>query len=157
MILYLLRHAIARPAGSGPDQDRDRPLAPAGQQQAQAVATALRDAGIRRVLSSPALRCLETLAPLAEACPDVVIERDPRLLEGASLHGLLDLVKELGDEPTLLCSHGDLIPELIEHFRRSGLRLASPPRCQTGSTWRIEHRHGTWSARYLPALDVPDV
>ncbi len=154
MILYLLRHADAHSLGPGPAQDRDRPLTPKGHQQAQAVAVSLRDAGIRRLLSSPALRCLETLAPLVAACRDGVIEREPRLLEGAPFHGLLDLVKEFGDEPTLLCSHGDLIPELIDHFRRSGLQLAEPPRCQTGSVWRIEHRRGAWSARYLPPTDV---
>ena len=154
MILYLLRHAEARPTGSGSAQDRDRRLTPAGQHQAHRVATTLHDAEIQRLLSSPALRCLETLAPLAEACPAAVIEREPRLLEGAAFRGLLDLLKEIGDVPTLLCSHGDLIPGLIHHFRRSGLHLDEAPRCQTGSIWHVEHRGGAWSARYLPPADA---
>ena len=154
MILYLLRHAEARPFGSGAAQDRDRPLTPAGHLQAQHVAATLRDSGIQRLLSSPALRCLETLAPLAEVSPDGVIERDPRLLEGAPFRGLLDLLEELGDAATLLCSHGDLIPELIGHFRHSGLHLNAPPRCQTGSVRHVEHRGGAWSARYLPPANA---
>lgn len=156
MILYLLRHVRAAARGSDSAADSERALSAQGQQQAQAIATALRDAGIRRFLTSPARRCVETLAPLVGACAGASAQVEPRLLEGAPLTGLLDLVAELGDEPTLFCSHGDLIPALLEHFQRAGLQLVEETRCQPGSAWLVEGQRGAWRARYLPPPDVTD-
>lgn len=147
MIIYLLRHAMAEfseHAGSEPV------LTAAGREQAEQLAIRLRGSDIRRFLSSPARRCLETLTPLVEATPGAEIESDPRLLEGATLSGILDVVESLEEEPSILCSHGDLIPELLGHFQRSGLTLLETPRCQKASLWIVKRSNRGWSARYLP-------
>ena len=62
---YLLRHAHAgdKHAWNGPDLAR--PLSGAGRREAHGLLTQLRDYPIIRVLSSPAVRCLQTVEPLA--------------------------------------------------------------------------------------------
>lgn len=62
----------------------ETPLSPLGQAQAQALAGALRDSGIRRIVSSPLSRCVQTVVPLS-GVTGIPIETDDRLLEIA--HG----------------------------------------------------------------------
>ena len=150
MILYLLRHAQAE---VGSFRDDTPALTAAGRAQAEHVAVLLGNAGLRRFLSSPARRCLETLTPLAEARPGATLETEPRLLEGAPLSGLLEVVENLDDEPSVLCSHGDLIPELLGHFQRKGLETLEAPRCEKASVWIVEHDSRGWNARYLAPPD----
>jgi phosphohistidine phosphatase SixA len=63
---YLLRHAHAgkKRAWAGPDSAR--PLSNAGRQEAHGLLTQLRDYPISRILSSPTLRCLQTVEALAQ-------------------------------------------------------------------------------------------
>lgn len=153
MIIHLLRHAEAEAAGRGGREGSEPRLTTSGRGQAERLATLLGGADIRRFLSSPARRCLETLAPLAEATPGTEIEIEPRLLEGAPLSGLLEVVESLEDEPSLLCSHGDLIPHLLRHFQGEGLSIPEGARCQKASTWMVKRSRRGWSAHYLPPPD----
>ena len=58
--LYLIRHAHAgnKRNWSGPDEER--PLSAKGQAQAEGIAGEFGDVGVKRVISSPAVRCRET-------------------------------------------------------------------------------------------------
>lgn len=62
----------------------ETPLSPLGQAQAQALAAALRDKRVTRIISSPLSRCVQTAVPLS-AVTGVPIETDERLSEIA--HG----------------------------------------------------------------------
>ena len=65
MDLYLVRHAHAGSRSSWEGRDLHRPLSKKGRRQADAIADLLAEAGIERLLSSPARRCVQTLEPLA--------------------------------------------------------------------------------------------
>jgi len=62
---YLVRHAHAgdKRAWAGPD--RLRPLSEPGRREANGLLTQLGDDPITRILSSPTVRCLQTVEPLA--------------------------------------------------------------------------------------------
>ncbi len=62
----------------------DTPLSALGEAQAQALAGALAGKGVRRIISSPLSRCVQTALPLSNAT-GVPIEIDPLLIEIA--HG----------------------------------------------------------------------
>jgi probable phosphoglycerate mutase len=62
----------------------ETPLSPLGQAQAAALCGALRDKGIKRIVSSPLSRCVQTALPLSLAT-GVPVETDPLLIEIA--HG----------------------------------------------------------------------
>lgn len=63
---------------------RESALTPLGMQQAQALACAMADAGLGRVVSSPLARCTATARPSAERA-HLAVETDDRLIEIA--HG----------------------------------------------------------------------
>jgi 8-oxo-dGTP diphosphatase len=117
MSVVLLRHAHAgdREAWSG--DDRLRPLDERGREQALAFRDLLADRRIARIVSSPYVRCVETVEPLAAAL-GLPVETDDRLGEGASRPDALSLLSELDDG--LACTHGDVIEGLLGYGLRKG-------------------------------------
>jgi phosphohistidine phosphatase SixA len=63
---YLVRHAHAgdKRAWTGPD--RLRPLSGSGRREAHGLLVQLRPYPVVRILSSPAVRCVQTVEPLAQ-------------------------------------------------------------------------------------------
>jgi 8-oxo-(d)GTP phosphatase len=150
--LYVVRHAHAGGRSAWGDHDDSRPLSKKGRRQAEAIADLLAAAGIERVVSSPAVRCRQTLEPLASRL-GVGIEHDVRLAEGASAAAALALASELRDAAghVALCSHGDVIPELLRTVRDRGARVDGDLVWPKASTWVIGTANGRWaSVRYLP-------
>jgi probable phosphoglycerate mutase len=84
-IVRIARHGETTWNAVGRYQGRlETPLSPLGQAQAQALAAALKDKHVERIISSPLSRCVQTAVPLS-ALTGVAIETDERLLEIA--HG----------------------------------------------------------------------
>lgn len=92
---------------------------------------------IERVLSSPYVRCMETVVPLA-GIRHLAVEPEAALAEGASLDDALRLVRKHADRDTVMCSHGDVIPMLLDHFARAGADLGPHPQWPKGSTWVVD-------------------
>ena len=65
MTVFLVRHADAKSRANWPHPDETRPLTRKGGTQADGLVDLLRKHPVRRILSSPAVRCVETVAPLA--------------------------------------------------------------------------------------------
>jgi broad specificity phosphatase PhoE len=147
--IHLVRHAKAgsRKAWSG--DDALRPLSKAGRTQARAVAKSLADAGITRIVSSPFVRCRETIEPLAQRL-GIEVTLSDALAEGASLTDALRLVEKLSDENVVLCSHGDVIGELLRHYASAGVEL-DDDRLEKASVWVLDAPDGVVrSAHYMP-------
>ena len=115
MTSVLLRHASAgdRDHWEGPDELR--PLDERGRRQAAELVELLRSFGLRRVVSSPYVRCVDTVAPLARAL-GVPVEEDERLAEGAA-PGAAELLREDG---VLACTHGDVVCDVLGHGLKKG-------------------------------------
>ena len=149
--LLLLRHASAGPRGAGP-ADLDRPLDRRGAAQAAALVDVLAPllGGLAEVRTSPARRCRETVAPLADRL-GVDAQVDEALVEGCDVRVLLSRVETGIVRPTVWASHGDVIPELLTMLVRRGLDLGPDPRSAKASTWVLDVEDGrVSSARYLP-------
>ena len=65
MPILLVRHAVAASRSKWDGDDRLRPLTKRGQRQALDLVSQLSEQPVHRVLSSPYLRCVDTVAPLA--------------------------------------------------------------------------------------------
>ena len=144
-----MRHAKAgrRSAWDGPDALR--PLSKAGRRQAKGLVDLLADHGVTRVFTSPFVRCRETVAPLADHL-DVPLVDSPALIEGTPLTDALRLVDKVADEPTVLCTHGDVIEELLAHLRRRDV-VNGDARLEKGSTWVLRTDGGEITgAGYVP-------
>jgi 8-oxo-dGTP diphosphatase len=130
--LYLIRHADALP---GPSADR-RPLSDAGRAQAERLARQLAAEPIDRVLSSPALRCLQTVGPLARA-RGTGVEPEPWLLEGTDPADTLARLAALDGEGVAACTHGDILPTLLALLQDAGVDFDDEPRWPTACVWRV--------------------
>ena len=149
MTVYLVRHAKAgsRKAWSGDDELR--PLSKAGKAQARALAKLLAGAGITRIVSSPYVRCRQTVEPLAQRIGGEV-ELSDALSEGAPSADSLRLVEKVVGENAVLCTHGDVLGNLLMHFADSGVELETG-RIEKASVWVLEFADGgVHSAQYLP-------
>jgi phosphohistidine phosphatase SixA len=111
----LLRHASAGDRDDWDGPDRFRPLDERGRRQAAGLVEMLRPYGLRRVVSSPYTRCIETVEPLAAAL-GVQVESDDRLEEGAAA-GADELLEEDG---VLACTHGDVVFDVLGHGLKKG-------------------------------------
>lgn len=65
------------------------------------------------------------------------VESDARLFEGNDAEAALSLIEEFVDEDIALCSHGDVIPELIDFLRHRGVPSEGRG-CEKGSIWRLD-------------------
>ncbi len=125
--LLLVRHASAgdRSRWVGPD-DR-RPLDERGHRQAAELIEMLAPYEVGRILTSPYLRCTETVDPLA-AHLGFEAEFTDALAEGSHGRSLDAFLTELRGTAAVLCSHGDVIGEIVGHGRKY----------KKGSVWVLE-------------------
>lgn len=158
MKLYVVRHGHAgsRSAWEGPDDDR--PLSRRGHKQATAIADQLSGVGVSRLVSSPSMRCVQTLEPLADRL-GLRVDADDRLLEGTDGDRALVLAGELGKERTaaVICSHGDVIPDMLRILKAGTTRFKDPFMWPKGSIWVLTRDGAGWSrARYIPPVDAAE-
>lgn len=130
----LLRHASAMARARWTGDDQRRPLSPAGHEQARLIARLYPCFGEQRLLSSPALRCLQTIEELAH--DDASVTREPTLTEEAYAQApqrAVTLMREVlrAGRGTLVCTHRPLLPTLYAtavagtHVRQSRSPLAA--------------------------------
>ena len=114
--VVVLRHAKALPRKRWDGDDRERPLAPLGDLQAEEVVPVLSAYGVTRVVSSSSTRCWSTLAPYADLL-EVDLEVTDELSEqDATAAGVADILEELVEErePTVVCVHRPVLPLVLE-------------------------------------------
>lgn len=132
--ILVVRHALAGDRGAWTGDDRVRPLDDRGITQAAALVDQLADWDVRRIVSSAYTRCDQTVQPLA-AARQLEVEHHEAVVEGAPRQAATDLLAT-AETGTVLCSHGDVIGDLVTHLaagddRLDGQRL----RWRKASTW----------------------
>lgn len=138
MTAYLVRHAKAGRRSEWDGPDRLRPISDAGRRQADALVAQLAGCGVGRIVSSPYVRCVETVQPLADRL-GVTVEQHEALAEGADVDGAVALVAAIARVNGVVCSHGDVIPAVLDELARAdGLRLARDLPFAKGSTWVLD-------------------
>ncbi len=153
-MLYLVRHAKAGERAAWRGDDRLRPLSKEGRRQADALARLLARHTTGELVSSPYERCVQTLHPLA-AVLRLPVRDDARLAEGTGFEGALDLLAEVPDG-SVLCSHGDLIPDTIGALQRRGCEIVGEPNWRKASVWVLQ-RNADGQVVEATAWPPPDV
>lgn len=151
MPILLVRHADAGSRSTWEGPDTQRPLNSAGHAQAQVLAHILEKFAPKRLLSSPYARCVQTLEPLGMLL-GLAVEPVEELAEGRSFEAF-ELIRSLADSNSAICTHGDVIPEVLRALAAEDeLDLGPNPRQSKGSTWVLETAGRRFiSAAYLPA------
>jgi hypothetical protein len=65
------------------------------------------------------------------------------------------VVRKHTNHGAVLCTHGDVMPMLLEHYATHGLDLGANPQCPKGCTWVLETdaTGDVRKAQYLPPAD----
>ncbi len=145
MTILLIRHGSAGDPYRWSGDDADRPLDAAGTDQATRLADhvdgLLAGRPLTEVRSSRAIRCLQTVEPAA-ARHDLLAETDPSLFEGES-SARTDLVRThagtdgADQRVVVLCSHSDVIPDVIRDVVSDGAGLSGGRGCAYASIWEL--------------------
>jgi 8-oxo-dGTP diphosphatase len=141
-LVLLVRHGRAGDRDEWTGDDRVRPLDKRGRRQADAMVAPLAGYALSRLVSSPYVRCVQTLEPLS-ARLGLPVEHDPAIAEGVPVQRARGLIDRLGPGPVVLCTHGDVVEALVGE---------GEPK-KKGSTWLLARRNGVVEpVRYWPPL-----
>ncbi|MBA3374939.1 MAG: histidine phosphatase family protein [Actinobacteria bacterium] len=137
--MLLVRHASAGERLPTQALDRERPLDREGRADASRLSDTLANFPVERIVTSPHLRCIETVAQLGRAWGLEVELRD-ELAPDASRTATLALLDDL-PPATLVCTHREVIERLFDGEVTS----------EKGRSWLIDRRGGYWTPlAYLP-------
>lgn len=121
--IIALRHGKAMPPAEWPGPDATRPLTPRGERQAMSVAPGIAAFRPAKLISSTAVRCTTTIAPTARltglsAGQKEAISQESYTSRGEAVQRLVEkrLAKKV---TTVLCSHGPVLPQIIETVVRA--------------------------------------
>jgi 8-oxo-dGTP diphosphatase len=149
-MIYLVRHAWA---GKRKDADADdwrRPLDKRGRKQRKVIRDLLMAHPITRIGSSNYTRCVDTVDPFAKRL-GVPVELEPALVEGSHPYRLVGLIAGLQGESAVLCSHGDVIADMVGHLFAEQVPMDGPMEWSKGSIWELRTVKGrVVSGRYVP-------
>lgn len=152
--LILLRHASAGRKDGWAGDDLLRPLDGPGRRDAVALAGLLACFAPRRVVSSPAVRCLDTVAPYAGRIGAAVEAEDAFLVPGrvpVPAPGRTDtgtgaaIMARLADSgvATVVCTHRENIPDLLAAACETlGAVPPADPSLGKGDFWALHNRGG---------------
>lgn len=149
--LTLLRHA--KSGWNDPvARDFDRPLNPKGQRAAQLIGRYLREQGLRfdRVIASPAVRVVETLAHVSDGYGQAIEPEWERRVYLASSATLLDLVNALPDDAdhVLMAGHNpgleDLVLTLVPEHADDALRAEAEAKFPTATIAEMQFDTDHW-------------
>jgi 8-oxo-dGTP diphosphatase len=135
MPLLVVRHAHAGHRSQYKGDDRERPLSVRGRAQATALVELLRPYQPTAILSSPFVRCVETVRPLADAL-DFVVETTDELAEGHESEAL-ELMRRRSGQTDVFCIHGDVAVAILDALGGRG-DPAPERRLQKGEVWVVE-------------------
>jgi len=147
---YVIRHAKAGDREAWAGDDRKRPLTKKGLAQAEGLVATFEAMRVSAVLSSPYLRCMQTVEPLARARRLSVTESES-LVEGQGLPGAMTLLTDPKLADAVLCTHGDIVWELVELLVGMNVVPAGVGGFEKGSTWQVDMRDGVpVQAAFIP-------
>ena len=135
--LIVLRHAKAKPRDGWKGDDLDRPLNDTGRAQAAELTPILAAYGVRRVVSSPAVRCTQTVEPFAHDL-STFLEIDDRLSEDTRFSQVNRSVSAMLDrkKPMVVCTHRPTLPWVFEALGIDAVDL------KPGQGVVVHHRKG---------------
>lgn len=147
---YLVRHADAGDKLEWSGSDEQRPLSDVGRREAEGLVAALASFSIVRIVSSPAVRCRQTVEPLANQ-RQLQLSVDAALAVGADVDRAVELLVHPDADEVAWCSHGELIAPLLVRLREQGAPIDDDADLSKGSVWVFDVADGSIArAIYLP-------
>jgi len=139
--VLLVRHANAGSRSKWRGEDRARPLDECGQAQADELVRLFARFDVSRIASADLARCVDTVAPFADAL-GIAVQEEPVLSEicypGREEEAAALLRSTDPDRDAVVCSQGDVIPDLITRLMTADdLDGPGPIVAAKGSVWAL--------------------
>ncbi|NCU89076.1 MAG: NUDIX hydrolase [Actinobacteria bacterium] len=141
--LILLRHAKAIERQEWAGEDTDRPLSSLGERQAKRMLTNFLPFAVEEIHSSSAVRCYESITPLARGLNVDFFFTDSLTEEVFHKNNErpFKYVQRLlvNDFTTLVCSHNPILPSIVSAFvDKFGVEVPST-KLEPGDAWVAHH------------------
>ena len=141
--LILLRHAKAIERQEWAGEDTDRPLSSLGERQAKRLLTNFLPFAVEEIHSSSAVRCYESITPLARGLNVDFFFTDSLTEEVFHKNNErpFKYVQRLlvNDFTTLVCSHNPILPSIVSAFvDKFGVEVPST-KLEPGDAWVAHH------------------
>jgi 8-oxo-dGTP diphosphatase len=123
--VIVLRHATAHLRTAWKGDDLDRPLTKPGQAQAAKLQRLLKAYGVKRIVTSPATRCAQTVDTYAKSI-QTFLEVDDRLSEETTAKRVDRSIATILDRkgPLVVCTHRPTLPWVFAALRMDPIELA---------------------------------
>jgi 8-oxo-dGTP diphosphatase len=143
--MLLVRHGHAGTKEQWAGDDQLRPLDTRGRRQAKHIVEVVAPYRPKRILSSPHMRCLQTMEPLALKT-HLTIEQEPALVPLAGPRAI-EVVRSLSTSKVpgavVVCTHGEVLGEVLSAIAsEDGLRLGRRVPGLKGCVWALEFPKG---------------
>ena len=149
-MLLLVRGAAATPREQWMHSEMTRPLAQDGKITAHVLGNLGSFFEIDRIVSAPATRCIETVAPLAYR-ESLTVEVSHALTDGRTTEAI-ELVEGVRGTGTVLCTHEDVVTGILTWLAdRDRTTLEARLRQRRGSVWALTGDR----SRYTAAFYIP--
>ena len=162
--VVVVRHGKATPREDWDGPDATRPLTSRGTKQAASIVGPLQAFGVRKIVSSDAVRCVTTVTPLAAAVGKEV-ERSHLISQDAWEAGSADVRSVVGKrvrsrKPAVLCSHGPVLPAILNELALAtgtlrGSYLGSASSLEVGA-FSVVHLSATNPGSGIVAIESHD-
>jgi phosphohistidine phosphatase SixA len=151
-VRVLVRHADAGLKSEWRGSDEWRGLTDIGHGQARAIVRMIEDLPVERILSSPSLRCRQTVVPLALA-QTLDVEPCWQLGAGVAAGDLIALLTDPATASAVVCTHRETLQLLFEHLASAYQMVAEAGEpMEKGAVWILRGAVGTPQAPRLEYL-----
>jgi 8-oxo-(d)GTP phosphatase len=140
-LIIVLRHAEAVERDSWAGDDLERPLNEQGYEQTERLRPLLAAYGVRRVVTSPARRCRDSVLPYAEEA-GLAVEEVDSIYESnykSDGHAAYQLTESLlaASERVVVCTHRPVLPGLVSMLCAAAEGATRPPQNElaAGAFW----------------------
>jgi 8-oxo-dGTP diphosphatase len=149
-VRLLVRHADAGVRSEWRGSDEWRGLTDVGHGQARAIVRMIGDLPVERILSSPSLRCRQTVVPLALA-RELDVEPCWQLGAFVRAEDVLALLADPGTASAVVCTHRETLQALFEHLAGTyQIAVEAVEPMEKGAVWMLR---GAVGAPQAPRLD----
>lgn len=151
--LYVVHHGNAGVRSKWKGPDKKRPLTDKGREQANLLADFMARHPVTEIRSSPSLRCVQMVEPLAKRLA-IEVTVNKKLRETTTVESIRKYLRSFGPGAVVLATHKDWIGPLIKDLDARGVPLRGSRQWPKGSIWVLDLVDGKVRAGYFAGKSV---